>query len=230
MSRRLFFLLLAGMSWAAAAQNAPPHAIQDPAEVAARAEALLRETAAGHPGTPVISIDAPRIDRQPACDELEAFLTDGSLRSRTSVGIRCLTPQPWTLYVQANVRIMGHYFVANRAISRGETLSLDELDTREGDLLRHNRLISDPAHIVGWVATQRIAKGSPIQGNALRDPQSIERGKTIRTVARGTGFVVSGEGQALESGTPGRQIQVRTRSGRIITGTVIDAHTVQVMM
>jgi len=42
--------------------------------------------------------------------------------------------------------------------------------------------------------------------------------------------VATGEGQALESGAPGTQIQVRTSSGQIITGTVIDAHTVQVMM
>jgi len=227
--RRLFSLLLAGAAWAAAAQGAPT-GLQDPAAVAAQAEALLRDMAASHPGTPVVSVDEPRITQQPACAELEAFLPGGALRSRTSVGVRCLAPHPWTLYVQASVRIMGHYFVANRTINRGETLSLDELDTREGDLLRNNRLIGDPSHIVGWVATRRIAKGSPIQGNALRDPQSIERGNMIRTVARGVGFVITGEGQALESGAPGSQIQVRTGSGQIITGTVIDAHTVQVMM
>lgn len=212
------------------AQGAPTPAVQDPAEVIAQAESLLHELAAAYPGTPVISVDEPRITQQPACAQLEAFLSGGALRSRTSVGIRCLAPEPWTLYVQANVRIMGHYFVANRTINRGETLSLDELDAREGDLLRNQRLIGDPSHIVGWVATRRIAKGSPIQGNALRDPQSIERGNMVRTVARGVGFVATGEGQALESGAPGTQIQVRTSSGQIITGTVIDAHTVQVMM
>ncbi len=230
--RRFFSLLLiAGAAWSAAAQDVPPQGIQDPAAVAARAEGLLRELAASHPGTPVIAVDEPRIAQQPACAQLEAFLPGGAeLRSRTSVGVRCLAPHPWTLYVQASVRIMGHYFVANRAINRGETLSLDDLDTREGDLLRNNRLIGDPSHIVGWITTRRIAKGSPIQGNALRDPQSIERGNKVRTVARGVGFVATGEGQALESGAPGSQIQVRTGSGQIITGTVIDAHTVQVMM
>lgn len=212
------------------AQGTPTPAIQDPADVVAQAESLLHELAASYPGTPVISVDEPRITQQPACARLEAFLSGGTLRSRTSVGIRCLAPSPWTLYVQANVRIMGHYFVANRTINRGETLSLDELDAREGDLLRNNRLIGDPSHIVGWVATRRIAKGSPIQSNALRDPQSIERGNMVRTVARGVGFVATGEGQALESGAPGTQIQVRTTSGQIVTGTVIDAHTVQVMM
>ncbi|MER1966514.1 flagellar basal body P-ring formation chaperone FlgA [Castellaniella sp. GW247-6E4] len=230
--RRLFsLLLLIGAALPAMARDTPPQGTQDPAAVAAQADDLLRELAASHPGTPDIMVDEPRITQQPACAQLEAFLPGGAeLRPRTSVGIRCLAPQPWTVYVQANVRIMGHYFVANRTINRGEILSLDELDTREGDLLRNHRLIGDPSHIVGWVATRRIAKGSAIQGNALRDPQSIERGHIVRTVARGLGFVATGEGQALQSGGPGAQIQVRTSSGQMITGTVIDAHTVQVMM
>lgn len=216
--------------WPAAAQNKPP-ALQDPAPVIAEAQNLLAELAATYPGAPMISIDPPRITQQPACSQLEAFLPNGhGLRSRTSVAVRCLAPQTWSLYVQASVQIMGEYFVANRAIKRGETLSLDDLDFRSGDLLRNSRLISDPSHIVGWVTTRRIQKGSAIQGNALRDPQSIARGTMVRTVARGIGFVASGEGQALESGAPGSQIQVRTPAGQIITGTVIDAHTVQVMM
>ncbi|HUH40861.1 MAG TPA: flagellar basal body P-ring formation chaperone FlgA [Castellaniella sp.] len=212
------------------AQNGPP-AVQDPAPVADQARNLLLELAATYPGTPEITVEAPRISQQAACDQLEAFLPGAQgLRSRTSVGVRCLAPQAWTLYVQASVQIMGEYFVANRAINRGETLSLDDLDFRTGDLLRNHRLIGDPSHIVGWVTTRRIPKGSAIQGTALRDPQSIERGNMVRTIARGIGFVASGEGQALESGAPGSQIQVRTTSGQIITGTVIDGHTVQVMM
>nr|WP_254045803.1 flagella basal body P-ring formation protein FlgA [Paenalcaligenes hominis] len=52
----------------------------------------------------------------------------------------------------------------------------------------------------------------------------------VRTLARGAGFVATGEGQALQSGSPGNQIQVRVSSGQIITGTVLDAQTVQVLM
>ncbi|WP_368642036.1 flagellar basal body P-ring formation chaperone FlgA [Castellaniella ginsengisoli] len=224
-----FLLLAAALPGLAHAQTARP-ALQDPAAVVAQVEGLLQERAASWPGRAVITVEPPRIVNQQACERMEVFLAGSGLQSRTPVGVRCLAPQPWTLYVQASIRILGPYFVANRLIRRGEVLSLDDLDTREGDLLRNRRLLGDPAHIVGWIATRRIRAGGAIESSALRDPNAIERGQQVRTIARGVGFVATSEGQALESGSPGAQIQVRTPGGQIITGTVIDAHTVQVMM
>lgn len=213
----------------------PPSAalaqLQDPATIVAEVESLLRDRAASYPGTASITVDAPRISNQAACSQLDVFLAgSGGLRSRTSVGVRCLAPQPWTLYVQASVQILGQYFVASRALNRGEVINQSDLDIREGDLLRLRRAISNPAHVLGWITTRHIRAGGTIESNALRDPNSIQRGQQVRTIARGSGFVASGEGQALESGGPGTQIQVRTPNGQIITGTVIDAYTVQVMM
>ena len=228
--RFLSFLLLAATLPGQGLAQADRPALQDPAAVVARAEALLKDRAASWPGRAVIHVDTPRIVNQPACERMEAFLAGSGPQPRTPVGVRCLAPQPWTLYVQASVQILGTYFVANRLIRRDEILSLDDLDTREGDLLRNRRLIGGPSHIVGWIATRRIRAGGAIESGALRDPNTIERGQQVRTVARGVGFVASGEGQALESGAPGTQIQIPTPGGQTITGTVIDAHTVQVMM
>ncbi|MGB6242163.1 MAG: flagellar basal body P-ring formation chaperone FlgA [Castellaniella sp.] len=232
LSSWLCLLITALPVMAALAQGGSPATItQDPTAIVEQVETLLKDRAASYPGTATIAVDIPRITNQSACSRMDTFLAgSGGLQSRTSVGVRCLAPQPWTLYVQASVQITGPYFVANRILDRGTVISMDDLDTREGDLLRLRRVISDPAHIVGWITTRRIRSGGPIEGNALRDPNSIERGQQVRTIARGPGFVVSGEGQALDSGNPGTQIQVRTPNGQIITGTVLDAHTVQVMM
>jgi len=231
-SRLLFLLLLPAvlLPGIALSQTAARPALQDPAAIIAQAEALLKDRAASWPGQAIIRVEAPRIVNQPACDQLETSLSGSGLQSRTPVTVRCLSPKPWTLYVQASVQILGTYYVANRLIRRDEIISLNDLDTREGDLLRNRRLIGDPALIIGWIATRRIRAGSAIETNALRDPNAIQRGQQVRTVARGVGFVASGEGQALESGGPGARIQVRTPGGQIITGTVIDANTVQVMM
>lgn len=222
----LWALGVASAAWAA---PAPP--LQDPAPIITQVESLLRARAEAYPGAAEITVEPPRLVNQAACDQLEAFLSGNTtLRSRMSVGVRCLAPQAWSLYVVANIRLIGHYYVSNRAIPAGQALSLDDLDTREGDLLRDKQAITDPAHIVGYITTRRIPPGGEIRSNALRDPQSVQRGQAVRTIARGVGFVASGEGQALEAGSPGMQIQVRSSSGQVITATVIDAHTVQVMM
>lgn len=229
MLRRCIALWVLGA--VATAWAAPAPTPQAPDAIIAQVESFLRARAQAYPGEAEITVEPPRLTSQASCDQLEVFLSGNTtLRSRMSVGVRCLAPQAWSLYITANIRLVGHYYVANRAIPAGQVLSLDDLDMREGDLLRDRQAITDPAHIVGYITTRRIPPGGEVRGNALRDPQSIQRGQAVRTIARGVGFVVTGEGQALEAGAPGMQIQIRSSSGQIITATVIDAHTVQVMM
>lgn len=222
-------LLTSAVSFSADAQT-PGAQRQDPAILVARAQDLLQQLAAAYPGTASISVTPPASFDQPACTQIEANLAGARLQSRTSVAVRCVAPHPWTTYLQASVRIMGSYFVASGPIRRGTAIGAQNVTRREGDLLRNRRALSDATHVIGWIAARFIPAGSPIGADALQDPNAVQRGQQVRTVARGSSFVASGEGQALGSGSPGAQIQVRTPSGRIITGTVIDAHTVQVMM
>lgn len=206
-------------------------ALQDPAIVAAEVEGFLLSQAQMLPGAPVVAVTPPRISRQAPCDHMETFLTNPQLRSRMNVGVRCLAPQPWTLYVQASVSVQGHYYVTNRSINVGESISLDDLVAREGDLLRlASGVVVDPSLAVGYIAQQRISAGSALRSSALRDPESIVRGQAVKTEARGVGFVANGEGVALEDGAPGTMIQVRTSGGQVVTGTVVNSSTVRVMM
>jgi flagella basal body P-ring formation protein FlgA len=222
-------VLLAVTGTVAASSAQPP---QNPAAVVAEVHEFLRGQATSYPGSTHITIEAPRLTNQAACAHLQAFLPSGQrLRSRMTVGVRCMAPQSWTTYVQANLSILGHYYVANRTIQVGDTLTLDDLTAREGDILRlSGGTVFDPSQAVGYVASQRISAGGPIKSRALRSPDSIQRGQTVRTEARGLGFVATGEGKALENGTPGAQIQIRSSSGQIVSGTVLNSHTVQVMM
>jgi len=211
----------------ASAQAGP----QDPGVITTEVEAFLLSQAQVLPGVPEVVVTPPRINRQPACEHIDTFLTNPQLRSRMNVGVRCLAPVAWTLYVQASVSVQGYYYVTNRTINVGETLTLDDLVAREGDLLRLPRgVVVDPALAVGYIAQQRISAGSTLRTSALRDPDSIVRGQAVRTEARGLGFVATGEGVALEGGAPGTMIQVRTSSGQVVTGTVVNNTTVRVMM
>ncbi|SHI19241.1 flagellar basal body P-ring formation chaperone FlgA [Pollutimonas bauzanensis] len=222
--------LLAGAACAAPAGAALP--AQDPAQVADVVERFLAGQAGSYPGAAHIIVEAPRIDRQAACDQLQAFLPSGQrLRSRMTVGVRCMAPEAWTSYVQANLSIQGFYYVANHNIQAGDTLTLSDLTGREGDLLRLNGgVVFDPSQAIGYIAAQRIPAGGIVKSSALRNPDSIQRGQKVRTEARGPGFVATGEGQAMQGGAPGTQIQVKSSSGQIVSGTVLNSNTVQVMM
>lgn len=194
-------------------------------------EYLLKQTRM-YPGLATITLDSSRLTAMPACTQTQVFLPSGQrLRARMSVGVRCLSPQSWSNSIAATLSIQGHYYITNRRINPGETITQDDLVEREGDLLSlANGVVIDAEQIVGYIASQRIPLGNTIRASALRDPQSVTRGQTVRTIARGMGFVATGEGQALQSGAPGTQIQIKASSGQVISATVLDASTVQVIL
>ncbi|PLC51900.1 flagellar biosynthesis protein FlgA [Pollutimonas subterranea] len=221
------------LAWpAGAAPTGAVIAAQDPATIATEVEHFLVGQAQNYPGSASVTVNMPNTRNQAACDELQVYLPNGHrLQSRMTVGVRCVAPAEWNMRVQANLNIQGYYYVANHTIQAGDTLSLSDLTGREGDLLSVARgVVFDPSQAIGYVAKYRISAGGVIKSSALRDPDSIARGQRVRTEARGVGFVATGEGKALESGAPGSQIQVKSSSGQIVSGTVVNSNTVQVIM
>ncbi len=237
LAQTLACLLLAGglaaLSSAHAQTDTDGQATQQDSEsVAKLVTTYLEQQAASYPGSAKVSVDASRVTRYSACTDLDARLSRGQkLRSRLSVEVRCHAPEKWTARVQAEVAIEGFFYVTNHTIEPGDTLSLDDVSAREGDILRVARgVVVDPSRLIDQIATQRIPRGVPVKSSSLRSPMSIQRGQNVRTQAQGQGFSITGQGQALQAGDPGEQIRVRTPSGRIITATVINANTVQVNM
>lgn len=237
--------LFCGQATAAVSSSAPrlgrpadpsattvPAATPKPASYTGLIQAFLLKQAAPYRGTPQVNVEPIATARLAPCDQAEAFLTQGTrLRSHLTVGLRCVAPRPWVTYAQASVSIEGNYYVSAHPINAGKVLDADDISQRTGDLLRLPAgVVLEPDTIVGSVTTQRIAVGSPIKASALRSAESIQRGRAVRLEARGNGFVATSEGKAMQSGEPGAQIQVRTPSGQMVSGTVLNAHTVLVLM
>jgi len=195
-------------------------------------EEFVLDQAADYPGQARVSVTPPDIDRMPACAQSEVFLpSNGRLRPRMTVGLRCIAPSPWTSYTQVELGIDGHYYVASRSLDSGTVITDDDLATRDGDLLRlASGTVFDRDRLLGSITTQRIGTGSPIRERALRSADSVARGQAVRLEARGVGFVATSEGTAMQSGEPGMQIQVRAASGQMVSGTVLNSQTVLVLM
>ncbi|SAI71269.1 flagella basal body P-ring formation protein [Bordetella ansorpii] len=203
---------------------------QDPAALSAAVQTYLRDQLADVPGTVSITVDPVRTDRLPACDALTPFLSSPvRLRSRMSVGVRCAAPQTWTTYVQTSVSVAGRYYVASRQINAGRVIGKADVETRDADLATlPPGIVTDPGHVIGMRAGNRIAAGQPIKTAVLRSAQAIERGQNVNIVISGKGFTVSGEGEALDNAVPGDRIQVRTASGQVVSGVVKQAGLVEV--
>jgi flagella basal body P-ring formation protein FlgA len=223
---------LAALLLPLAGAQAQEAAAQPSEAIALAAQAYLQGQLASLPGQPSIAIDPPRAERLTPCDTMSPFMPAGMrLRPRMTVGVRCNAPRPWTTYVQATVSVPGQYYVASRLIAAGQALTPADLAPRDGDLVAlPPGAITDPQAVVGMTAAYRINAGQPVRGSSLRNAQSVLRGSNVRINARGKGFVVSSEGQALENAAPGATVQVRTASGQVISGIVRNAGLVEMQL
>ena len=80
---------------------------QDAGELAQLAEQFLLAQAANLPGTPSVKVNLPDSRLQLAhCDAPQAYLPNGAKAiGKTSVGIRCLAPVVWNVYLPASVTV-----------------------------------------------------------------------------------------------------------------------------
>jgi len=205
--------------------------LQNPQILMRTAESFLLAQVAAWPGKPVVSVKAPAHGAAlPACDSITPFLPGGArLRPRLSVGLRCASPAAWTVYLQAAISVPGRYYVAAHTLHPGDTLKAESLAERNGDLITLPAgVVTRTSSVVGQIVGQRIAAGQVVRANALRSANAVQRGQTVRILARGTGFQISNEGLAMGSGAPGKPVPVRTASGQILTAIVRDAQTVEV--
>lgn len=207
------------------------HATQhhDPAALQAVAERFLGTQTSGLPGKVTIAVKPPRA-AMPACAALDAFQPAGSRSiGKLAVGVRCLAPSPWTVYLPAEVRVIAPYAVTRQPLPANHVLSAADIALREGDLGRLPAdVVTDAAAMLGYRAVSGLAAGAPLRSSLLRPPLAVQQGQPVRLVVNGPGFSVHSEGQALASASRGQPVRVKTRSGQVVSGIAHDGQQVVV--
>lgn len=206
---------------ASALAQVPAPARQDPAALRQLVESFLRVQTTGLPGAVTVGVGNvdPRLNL-PACAAPEAFLPNGSrLWGKTTVGVRCAAPDPWTVYLSATVKVVGGYIVTAAPLAQGQQIGPDDLAKVKGDLtsLPHG-IITDASQAIGRTISASLPLGSPLRTDLLRAQQAIQQGQVVRVVSSGTGFQVTAEARALNNANEGQVAQVRTSSGHVVTG------------
>ncbi len=216
--RRLFsgFALLLAAFWL----TAMPAAAQ-PSPLYATLEDYVRAQTQGLPGK--VSFTLSPLDNRtqlPACQAFEPFLpTGGKLWGKSTVGVRCLGPSTWTIYVGVQVSVVGNYLVSARNLAGGSLLTAEDVAVRNGDLSAlPSSILTDPAQAVGKTLKNGVAGGQPLRSDLMTAPWAVQQGQNVRTVSSGPGFSVTSEGRALNNAAEGQIVQVRTVSGQMVSG------------
>ena len=156
----------------------------------------------------------------PQCDAFEPFIPQGGkLWGRTTLGVRCLGPSTWTIYVPTRISVSGNYLTTARALTAGSVLDASSIVVRSGDLSTlPSSILMDPAQAIGKTLKNGLGAGQPLRGDQLTAPWAIQPGQSVRLVSHGAGFSVSSEGRALTGALDGQVVQVRAASGQTVSG------------
>ena len=182
---------------------------------------FLRAQTQGLPGKVSYTISPLDARTQlPACDAFEPFVPQGGkLWGRTTLGVRCLGPSTWTIYVPAQIAVSGSYLTTARALVAGSVLDASSFVVHSGDLSKlPASVVMDPAQAIGKTLKSSLAAGQPLRIDQLTAPWAVQQGQSVKMVSRGEGFSVSSEGKALTSAVEGQVVQVRAASGQTVSG------------
>jgi flagella basal body P-ring formation protein FlgA len=201
------------------AQSAP--ARQDLGVLRQAVTQFLTVQAGGLPGQISVTVGAidPRLNLA-VCAAPEPFLPNGARAwGKTSVGVRCAAPSPWTVYIPAMVQVQGEYLAATVPLAQGQTIGPNDIAKVRGDLTAlPPGIITEPSQAVGYTVARTVAVGAPLRQDALRSQQAVAQGQTVRLVSSGPGFKVTTDGRALANGIEGQTIQVRAPNGQVVSG------------
>jgi flagella basal body P-ring formation protein FlgA len=194
-----------------------------PADPALEAvEHFVRQELRDQPGQ--ISITAGPLDsrlRLPACTHYAPYRANPSARlvGNASVGLRCLSPSRWSIFVPVKIAITTDYLAAAASLTAGQIVQASDLTVRSGDLGGLPiGILTDPAQAIGKTLKISLAAGQPLRADALTAPLRIQSGQTVLLVFRGAGFTATNEGRALNRAAEGQMVQVRTASGTVVSG------------
>ncbi|MFT3851060.1 MAG: flagellar basal body P-ring formation chaperone FlgA [Propionivibrio sp.] len=192
---------------------------------------FLRAQTQGLPGK-VSYVISPLDTRTqlPACDAFEPFVPQGGkLWGRTTLGVRCLGPSTWTIYVPTQITVNGDYLTTTRPLAAGTVLDATSIVVRSGDLSTlPSSVLMDPAQAIGKTLKSGLAAGQPLRSDQLTAQWAVQQGQTVRMISHGDGFSVSAEGKALTSALEGQVVQVRAASGQTVSGIARSGGIVEV--
>lgn len=147
-----------------------------------------------------------------------------------SVLVRC--PEPfWAVSVPVQTRVFGPQIVASKYLAQGTRLKAEDMLVVTTDITRsrHDQARS-LADVTGRVLNQPLHQGGVLALNMLKEESVIKVGEVVRVQIQGRGFSAMGEGKAISAGAIGDSIRVRMSDGQQVTGQVIRAGLVEVLL
>jgi len=190
-------------------------------QLTATVEQYLRAQTRGLPGKVNVGVGRldPRLQLAP-CSAFETFLPAGTqLWGKATVGVRCLGPANWTIYMPVEIRVIADYVVTARALNPGQPLDTGDLAVQRGDLTQlPTGVLTQREQAVGKTLRNALGGGQPVRSDMLIAPYVVQQGQDVRLITHGRGFSATNEGKALNNAAEGQIARARTANGQTVSG------------
>ena len=180
--------------------------------------AMALEEQARSEGLQAVHVEVFPLDQRvslPECGEPVRVLKDRnqSALGRVTIGMRCETPEPWTIYLRGRVTSFASIPVLNAPINRSELIVGSDIVFQEMEIDADLQgVFMDPKQIVGKIAVRNLIAGKPVRQSDLKAPQLISRGQSVNITSRAGGLIVTMKGKALGNARAGDRIWVQNQS------------------
>jgi len=228
-------LLAWSMAWLISALALPTTALASTAPterslLEERVHAFL-EQRTRHFGDDVTITLYPGSARLPECKQPRPFLPNFGQRlyGRISVGVRC-GEQDRVRYLQAEVSVMTEHVVVAQDIAADTPVSVSDLKLEKARLERLPRnALLEMEKAIGLLAVRALPAGTTLLEQHLRREPLVKRGASVTVFARGAGFSVSREAEALDNGAMGERVRLRTEDGDRLQARVVGRNRLEIV-
>lgn len=157
----------------------------------------------------------------------------------SSVSYISLTPVRTVIYVNgracrtvsctASVKVYDKVLVANHDLRIEVPVSESDFRLAEVAIDGRNEFVKDAKEVSGLVPHRYIRAGSPVTLGYFQQPVVVNSGQRVTIIVNYRGIKATATGIVLTRGRIGALVKVRNEaSEKILTGKVIDSHTVEV--
>lgn len=222
----LLALGLASAACAAWAQSSAPAAPAplDPALLARVREMAQQAAQAGAAELPGarVQVELGTLDsrlRLAPCAQVQPYVPPGQrMWGRTRIGLRCAQGAAWNVSLPLTVKVFAPALVLTQSLPAGTPLEAVHLERKDVDVAAGGSpALLQAEQALGRSLAQAMNAGDTLLRASLRTRQWFAAGDTVRLVAQGEGYSVSGEAQALGPGLEGQAVRLRTESGRVVS-------------
>ncbi|GHD14640.1 hypothetical protein GCM10007052_18590 [Halioglobus japonicus] len=189
------------------------------------------ETELAHVGTSVSATLLPSRHDLSDCANPVAFLQSKKFNAngRLFVGLQCQGALERTVFLPAQINVQGAYLVATTSIKQGTLVTPAMLEVRKGELTSMiESTFSEPSDAIGKMAARNIERGGIIKRAYLQQALLVRRGQPVFYEIIGSGFRISGRGEALQEGHAGDLVNVRTEGSKLLAGRLSPEGVVKV--